>query len=401
MLSLYYSLFSLLILVIGRLFLKNISHPLILASSLWFFLVGISSYEPWFNNDLQTEWTITTHLVMVVGGISILLPAIMFPVVGRYNIDKIYIPNKFRYFLDLTAVLSIIAFLLRFRFGVFSPTILQTGLGVDIKELVPPGISGLHYIDLLTPIIAVAFFFEGLFSNRLSKLRLMWLIIYTLFAVVNIVLYKVSRDELTQYLAGVVFLLFVARPEQRMKFLIVVSVILVSVVVMTMSRLSENSAVFSQFSGAWGAVFSIFYTYTAFNFENVNKLVNSEFEQTYIWASLRFVLRFFYSEEYESNSLGIVMKESAFFNAKTFLYFFYHDLKIFGVFIYSFLIGVWVQFFYRFSLINSRYLLVLAISCKGLFFMFFGNFFFVDFTYFFVYPFSIFIFFLLFRKVRL
>ncbi|SDH74694.1 oligosaccharide repeat unit polymerase [Vibrio xiamenensis] len=401
MLSFIYLFASFIILISGRFILKNINHPLILASSLWFLLVAISSYEPWFNRELQTHWSIATHVVMWVGGLSILLPAYVFPSVGKYDIRKIYITKKYRLTIDFLALCSVFVFIMRFKSHILSPTILHTGLGIDIKELVPPGITGLHYIDLLTPIIGICYFFELMFSAVLTRRRITVIVFYSLYTIITIALYKVSRDELTQYLAGVVFLFYIGRPRHRIRFFFIIAIILLSVVLMTMSRLSDNSAVFSQFSGKWGTVFSIFYTYTAYNFENVNKLVNSSFHETYIWSSLKFLLRFPYSSDYELNNFHIVMEESSFFNAKTYLYFFYHDLKLLGVFIYSFLIGLFIQFFYRKAIRNTRYLLIIAVCCKGLFFMFFGNFFFVDFPYFFVYPVTLFFTILLFRKVHI
>ncbi|MEY0303581.1 O-antigen polymerase [Providencia manganoxydans] len=394
-----YLITSILIIFSGRFFFKNTLHPLVLGSSLWFFLVSIACYEPWFNNYLQSSWSINTYIVMWLGGLSFLLPAFIFPSIGKYSICSFYFPKKYIIALDLLALLNIIAFILRFKEKVFMPTILFAGTGTDIKELVPAGILGLHYIDLLTPIIGICYIYEFLFSKKITLRRKLIILIYTLFTISNLILYKVSRDELTQYISGVAFLFIIGRPKQRVKIMSLISIMFIGIIFMTISRLSDSSAVFTQFDGPIGNILSIFYTYTAYNFENVNKLVNSEFHDTYIWASGKFLLRFIYPYEYDNNQFGIILKESTFFNARTYLYMFYHDLRFLGVFMYSFLIGSIIQFFYRLSIRNTRYLLMIAVLIKGVLFLSFGNFFFADFPYFFVYPVTLIFTILLFRKI--
>lgn len=390
---------SITILIIGKWLLNDGYHPLALSSSFWFFLASIASYEPWYNSDLQTPWSLDMKMIVFLGGISIFLPAMLFKSSRGYNLDKIYINNKYKIFLDFLAILTVIVFLIRFKSDVLHPTILRSGVG-DLKELVPPGITGLHYIDLMTPIIGIYYIFELLYSKNISRLRRISIVIYSVFVVVNIIAYKVSRDELTQYLVCTFFLIYVSRPQYRFRFWIFFIVFLAIFSMMTVARLSENSSVFSQFSGDFGPIFSMFYTYSAINFENLNKLTNTDFSDTYIWGSLRFILRLFYSDEYENNQFNILDIESSFFNAKTYLYMFYHDLRIYGVILYSFIIGVFVQLIYILAKKNIRYLPLLSILMKPLLFLFFGNFFFVELTYFFVYPFGFFLCLLLFSRVR-
>lgn len=391
---------SLTILIIGKLYLKDGYHPLVLAASFWFLLASIASYEPWYNPDLQTAWSLDMKIIVFIGGIALFLPAILFRVSERYTLERIYINSKYRFVIDFIAALSIVVFCIRFKSDVFHPTILKVGAG-DLKELVPPGITGLHYIDLLTPIIGVYYIFELLYSKRISRLRIISILGYSLFVIVNVIAYKVSRDELTQYLACAFFLIYISRPQYRFMFWILLIVFIAVFSMMTITRLSENSSVFSQFSGGFGPFLSMFYTYTALNFENLNKLTNANFTETYIWGSLRFILRIFYSDEYENNDFNLLDIESSFFNAKTYMYMFYHDLRVWGVLIYSFLIGIIVQFIYALAIKNIRFLPLLSILMKPLLFLFFGNFFFVELTYFFVYPFGLFLCVLLFSKIKI
>ncbi|MGO2331404.1 MAG: O-antigen polymerase [Pseudoalteromonas nigrifaciens] len=382
----------------GKFFIRNMLHPLVMASVLWFIIAGVVSYEPFFNIDLQSVWSLDMHLVVIVGGVSIFIPTIVFPIRVGYRVERFLIPNHFKVCVNTMAILSVIVFFIRFKNSIFHPAILNAGDG-DLKELVPPGIAGLHYIDLFTPIIGLCLFFEILYSSKVSKSRLVFALLFNLFVLISIVMYKISRDELTQYLVGFLFIWIVARPAHRLRIALLGLSVLWLIFIITSARLDENSAVFNHFSGGLGVFFSIFYTYTAYNFENVNKLVSADVQPTYIWGSLKFILRFFYSDEYDKNAFNIVMKDSAFFNAKTYLYMFYHDMRLYGVFLYSFLLGTCTQFVYYLAVNNSRFILLLATFLKPLLFMFFGNFFFVELTYFFVYPLTFCFAVLLYRKI--
>ncbi len=146
-------------------------------------------------------------------------------------------------------------------------------------------------------------------------------------------------------------------------------------------RISETSRASTQFGdGMANSLFSQIYTYVAMNFQNLNLLINSSFEPTYIWGGLKFILKPFFGTYYDSNSMGFTDYEVGFFNAKTFIYYFYNDLGLAGVILYSFIIGLLLQIIYNKTSSNIKYCLLQACFMKAIVFMLFGNYFFGEFV---------------------
>ena len=115
-----------------------------------------------------------------------------------------------------------------------------------------------------------------------------------------------------------------------------------------------------------------FYLYFATCFDNLNSLINNGSPMTICYATiLKPILDVF------NIQLNIPLTEYqySFFNAKTMIYYFYHDLGIIGVIIFTSIIYLVVLRVYKKAKYDSNYLLLLAALQKSIFMVFFGNYF--------------------------
>lgn len=368
----------------------------------WLLASSLASYEGLYNTQLQQSLSLESHLSIFIVAVTLFLPIFLPNKNIKVNVVKIVEFNPsmhFRWFFNLLMVLSIFAFFLRFKSIIFSPPILGVEL-TDLKHQVPDGIPFIHYFDLLTPFLAITAFFEIIFSRLLSKCRRIVLISYIFFAVVVAVAYKVSRGELLVIALGVLYLLHVRYKISFVKFFALIISILTLIVVFTSLRLSGTGLASNYLNGGL-SIFSPFYTYIALNFENYNKLTTDIFVQHSVYiASLKFMIYPFYPEIYSESSGYIVNHETLFFNAKPFIYYFYHDLGLFGVFFYSLLVSVSVYFVNSLTKGDIRYCLLVAFMQKALFFLFFGNYFFGELVMVFPYVICVFLILISYRRIK-
>ncbi len=357
---------------------KDKLQPIGLAVLLWFSMASLSSFEPLYNPLLQSSWGFVMHALVILSGLSLFIPALFFygkQVNFNYTLR---ISKTFRIIFVSFAALSLIAFIIRFRGVLFSPALLS--IGGDLKQNVPKGIPFIHYFDLLTPFLSITALFQLLFSFNLTSRYKKFLLFYIVFSIVIAILYKVSRGELLVQICGSLYLLCKSPKINNKKLFGLGCLILMCLVSLTAIRISSGSLVSSQFGdNALGLIFSPIYTYVAMSFENLNKLSHDQYHNlSFIWGSLSFALRMFYSGEYDDNSLGLNYHETLFFNAKTFAYDFYMDLGLLGVFIYPLMIGLVIQMFYHLASRNVVWILQIAFMQKAIIFLFFGNYFFSE-----------------------
>ncbi|MCE2594066.1 oligosaccharide repeat unit polymerase [Motilimonas cestriensis] len=381
---------------------KDYYHPSAILVLLWFLSSSLASFEPFYNKQLQNSLSFDAHVSIVVAGASLFFPAFFLSFVSkprnRYSFFK---PNGlYSYCLNGSMLIAIFVFFVRFKSQIFMPTLFVSGIS-DVKSAVPDGIPFLHYFDLLTPFLAVSALHRLLFCNKTNSLNFVLLLSFIFFSILTIVLYKVSRGELLVIILGSLYLFYAKYQFSILKvftlFLFVVSIFLF----FTYLRVSEAGMVAGYLGdGAW-MIFSPVYTYVAINFENFNKLtLVDNFQYTHYVATLKFAINPFYPDLYDPNT-GVVKDFSTlFFNARPFLYYFYHDLGVFGVGLFSFFISIFVKLIYIASTQDSKYCLMVAFMQKAIFFIFFGNYFFGDLVLVFPYLFCFFLIILMYRRVR-
>lgn len=356
---------------------KDLWHPLGVASFFWFICVALSSYEPLYDPVLQSSWSFNMHFAVLISGLIFAFP-LTFSKLKETTPRKgaIYFTLSYLMSVNFLMIASIAVFCLRFKTIIFTPPLLFSG-GVDAKDMVPEALVGFNYIELLIPFLAVFCIFELRFSSQCSRTRKVFLYGYIFFYITTSIFYKVTRGDLILFIFGFIYLYFVSGGRITFKLFKYVALILVGIGFFTSKRLVEGSAVLSRFGeDIFSIFFSIIYTYVAYNFENLNKLISSDFSLTYFWGANKYFMHIFFRDEYMSGNTGLLNFETLFFNAKTYLYYFYHDLDMIGVILYPLLISSIVQIIYNLSVVRYRFIILVAVLQKAIVFLFFGNYFF-------------------------
>lgn len=359
---------------------KDKLHPLGIGVLLWFLACSLSSYDDFFDSNLQVDLSTETHICMLLAGFFYSIPFIFSKKKNKelFITQRIYFSSTYILVFNLLLCLTIIAFFIRFRTEISNPALFTKEAMGDLKSTIPDALPGLHYIELLTPYLAILAYLEMRLSLHIRRKRYILLVAYIFYSIITAILYKVSRGELLIFVLGYLYIFFSCNLKQKkLNKIIILSFFIAIFIFVGITRISDESRVSTQFgSGALNAMFSQFYTYVAMNFQNLNSIVSSTIEPTYIWGSLKFFLKPFFSNEYDMNELGLLNDSVLFFNAKTFLYYFYNDLGIAGTILYPLIIGLILQAFYNAFCKDIKYLAMLASLLKPIIFMFFGNYFF-------------------------
>ncbi|KNC91476.1 O-antigen polymerase [Trabulsiella odontotermitis] len=357
----------------------DLLHPLGIGVLLWFLAASLSNVETLFDPYLQVTLSLNTNIAIFFGGFFFSIPFVFSKKIDKniFIFQRYNFTNSYRYLFNFFALLSFIAFTVRFQNALLTPPLLF-GTTVDLKESVPDAVPIINFADVSIPFLALLCVFELKYSVKVPAIRKFVLVGYIIFCIITTLVYKVSRGEFLAFALGFIYLLLISkRISVRLRQLIIVCLFFSLFFYMGTLRISGVSRVSTQFGeGAQSMVLSQIYTYIAMNFQNLNALITSNFEPTYIWGSLRFFLKPFFSDYYDKNTFGLTDYYTLFFNAKTFLYYFYNDLGLAGVIIYPLIIGVLIQSLYNKSVNNIKYFVLIACFMKAIVFLFFGNYFF-------------------------
>lgn len=363
-----YLLIALLFYFIFFVITHDIVNPAGVFLLVWFLTCAFSST---YISDLQQRWSSVMHFCLVGSGVAFFLGALIFyPRKRMQIIEKTPTTNTFRIISRVLFIFSFLCFFIEWWKNGFAVSLLaQDALTGDAKS-VNQGVPFLHYGTLLLPMCTVLAFYELICDG--VKLYL----IVAIF--VGVVFYSfgigLSRGDIFMYVGSILFIISRYR-RITFKSIIKVSLILFGIGVggMLIRVTNTDSAVYTTTDSP---IVSIFYSYIALNFENLQQLIHADLDYRLAGnASLRPLWTIVGQKEQfpvvEFTTLDV-------FNAKTYLYPFYHDYKLWGVLIFPFLIGLGIGFVYRVVTVskNKYYIIVMALLQKSIFFAFFGNYFF-------------------------
>lgn len=357
---------------------RDIFHPLGIGATLWLMACALANCNILFDYSLQIDLSLQTNICMLVASFSFVFPVFFTQKKhSMLNAQRINYGRVYRVTFNFIIYSIFISFIIRFNANIFSPS-LFFGQSEDLKNSVPEALPFVNYIDILTPYMAILSFMELKFSLSLSQRRRFFLILYIIFSLISALVYKISRGEFLIFaLAYIYILLALSNKVINCRKMILIAIFSATFISIGAIRLSNYSRASMQFGdGPFNVMLSQLYTYIAMNFQNLNSLINSYSEPTFVWGSLKFILKPFFWNDYDTSSLGIQDYSVLFFNAKTFIYYFYSDLGMAGVIFYPFIIGVVIQFFYNKACGDIKYYVLIASLMKAIVFMFFGNYFF-------------------------
>lgn len=358
---------------------RDLLAPSALLCLFWFGAASLSDVTSLKDHSLQRPWELETYVAVYLCGLSMFAPGLL---QRRQRVAQPFNCTPSAMFRNLTAVLmwlslaAVAARLYVFGFSL-ERLIIEFGL-VDLKDEMSDAIPGVHYFEIMTPFLALCAMFELSASTKMSKFRRTALIVYVLYAVViYCIILSASRGTLLVILTGGLYL-YAKNSQLRFVHLLSIG----ALVVAGMSGLSflrmSSETVSNSFLGdnLLMSFLSPIYTYVAFNFENFNSLVRADTEPTYVFYALKFLLWPILKSDYESGSIVLINFDTLFFNARTILYPFYHDLGLIGCLIYPGLISLFLTHL-RNSIAKKpeRVILLMGLQ-KSIWFAFFGNYFF-------------------------
>ena len=344
---------------------------------LWYLPASLSSAPILYNFDLQNVWDTKMMFVVYFSGVAFYIPSLLLAQrVKPLGDQKINFSNAYIILFNTLMLISIIAFIFRFTKAGHGPS-LFSGYA-DLKNANPPFIRGWVFFELFIPYLSIVAFFEINVSNKISSLRKKILISYIFFSLfIWAFIFNVSRGSIVPFIFAAAYFYNRKYTISWRKLLVTFILLLIAVSSFSLLRLNNNSLVLSNFgkSSIISMAFSSFYTYTAFNFENLNQLISSNTPMTGWWYSWKFLLKPFFYSDYENNTFDFHDYNVLYFNARTYLYGFYHDLHTFGIIFYPFLLGILISVIVRMANHSMAYILLLMALQKAIIFTSFGNYF--------------------------
>lgn len=358
---------------------RNVLDPHGLFALVWFGSVAISSLSYFRIGIRSTGWEAESHAAIFLSGISFCLPNFFAKFPQSWN-TQLRSNCLFRQLLTFFILLNFCALCFRFVYFEYNffDLIGRFYLSGDKKEAFSQAIPYVHYFEILTPVLAIAAYFELRSYSGRSIVWRFFLVIYFLNALlVHCFLISFSRGDILAILLGV---LYVENCRRRisLKLLLYFGLVgLLSFAAMSFLRLGTGSLVNSFFGpSGWIRFFSPIYTYISFGFDNFDSLVKHASEPSYFLYSLKFLLWPVFKDEYLSGDVQLFEHATLFFNNRPLIYGFYHDLGLLGCFIYPFTLGL-ILCCMRFLEIKYRsFTLLIACVQKAIVFSFFGNYFF-------------------------
>lgn len=364
------------------LFLANRTRDWLAPSALlclfWFSAASLADIQALKDPTLQGPWEIETYAAIYLCGLSMFTAGLLQRRQQAVQPIQSEPSAMFRRATTALMLLSIAAVAARLYVFGFSleRLILEFG-GADLKTDMD-AIPGVFYFEIMTPFLCLCAMFELSASRRMSRFRRTALVGYVLYAVViYCAILSASRGTLLVILTGALYL-YTQNGRLRFVHLAAIGVLIVAAMSgLSFLRMSSES-LSNSFLGddLLLAFLSPIYTYVAFNFENFNSLVRADLPPTYVFYALKFLLWPIFKFDYEAGTIRLTEFDTLFFNARTFLYPFYHDLGLIGCVLYPGLISLLLT-----ALRNSvardpgRLILLMGLQ-KSVWFAFFGNYFF-------------------------
>lgn len=310
------------------------------------------------------------HFTVLAFGIAVIICGLLFAKrnsrAGTGKAGSFRVSKNFKVLSMLAFLASFACAILEWRANGFNISLLQSS-GTDIKnEIVSLPI--VHYGTVFLPYCALISLYRILFCKGCFRPYHYFVIG---FAVFYSLLIQVSRGTLLLILLGTLPLLQ-ERLHLKLRHFIgmaaAIGFILLGIILVRVPN--RESLVYSAVEA--DPFISAIYTYIATCYDNLNTLVREGTQYSLSYAAL---LKPVFKVLNIQFDVPYVEYDLAFFNARTMLYGFYHDLGILGVMLYTFPIYFAVGLIYYKSKRERIYLVLFAALQKPIFCIFFGNYF--------------------------
>lgn len=348
---------------------RDILNPFGIMIVSWSAICALSAQQL---SSLETGWSPEMYILGCAFPVIIAIGAR----VG--NLNNIMKPNKFRSikFSNIYIVLSRLLFglcllsaFIEWKRQGFLFTWGAGDVTSDVKSLVAT-VRGWHYGTVYLPYCSINAAFELLFRTKIGFINRVFLVFQLIVPIMHSLLVASSRGSLLIIGFGIMFLASRKYKLNIGKLFIFAIAVLALFVKMAEKRIWSTSLVFRVVEGY--PLFSSIYSYTALNFENLNKLTKIGPSWTICVRSLYGIVQLI---GLDSFLVETPKQITVFFNACPIAYDFYDDLGLLGVIIYTFLLTIILKEIYKKSNVAIEWLVLFAALQKPIWIVFFGNYF--------------------------
>lgn len=346
---------------------KDALNPFAISLLMLCFSSGVSSLCLSF---LQQKWNFEMYTVIVLAIASIALAGLVS--LSKLKSEKtkqqrIVFSNFYNFAFKAICIISVICALLEWQKQNFTMPGFTINSGFDVKTEIQ-SISFIHYGTIFLPYCALAAVFEMLYSKFYKK-TLIFNILIVAFALFHSYAIIISRGTLLIIALGSIYLLYRKFNITIKQLILFVLIVLSGFLFIATIRIGESSLVFTLTDAS--SLFNSLYSYIALGYENLYKLILGGSPYSIFVCTLAPVLRIMGLQNYFPRE----QYTTAFFNADTFLYGFYHDLGIVGVIAFTFILFYLIGKIYKKSITDVRYILLIAALQKAIYCLYAGNYF--------------------------
>lgn len=320
-------------------------------------------------SELIGKWCLEMHILVCVCSYAIIITGLIFSKREKnfYYIQTDCVVNwKYKIAARSFLICAFACALIEWYASGFYIPLLHGNAGEDLKAGVI-AISGVHYGTVCVPYCALLSLFELLNDKKSNKIFHVSIIAITVAYVLGV---QMSRGDLLIIIFGGLLLMHTKKDIKISQMVVIGGGIVAILIGIMLIRLQNmESLVFTATSNPY---LSSIYMYIATCYDNLNSLVSNQNHFTVAFVS---IIRPICDVINLDIPIQILNYNVVFFNAKTFLYSFYHDLGILGGVLFPTIIYGAIGVTYKKVRIDGRFLLFLAALQKSIWMVFFGNYF--------------------------
>lgn len=360
---------------------RDILHPNMIFLLIWFLGSFLTNYV---TNFYLKTWSAEMHFVVLLSGLFFFLGSLPYSTPLRNSkrdrvINHIRVSTRLINVVNIVFIFCTICVFIEWKVGGMQIVNFQKNLGgVDVKSELAGGIPGIHYGTIFFPFTAVIYFYIYLNSKKTNFKTL----IIILFIVIVSIFTELSRGTLLMIIFAFLFIYTRYYFFNIKQIIIAAAVILISIIGIMFTRVNDQSIVMTMTDDPY---FSIFYSYIATSYANLNDLINSSVnyhpfgDATFspLWTTLGL----------KDDTNTLLIDQMGVFNALPYNYDYYHDYKFFGIIFFPFILGMVISKIYQLIYVGKKYyyVILLGIMQKAIFVNFFGDYFFGEMVLFFPY----------------
>lgn len=323
-------------------------------------------------SDYQTDYSLLFFLVVFVYPIVLTTGCIFCikksSVIKRRQFQQFKFSSLFILLTRMVFAICVVCSLMEWQKQGFATLVTYEGVG-DAKEIVQ-FIPGIHYGTTFLAYCAIIAVFELVYRSGKKKIDILYNLLVIAYVMVHSLFILISRGTLLVVFMALIYILSRKYKIRFLKLGVGLIIILGGFYLLAAQRITSVSLVFNIIPEH--PFLSSIYSYTAINYENLNKLINEGPGYYILGRTWNGFWQLFGIDELFDLSESI---KTVFLNATPLVYSFYDDLGIIGVVINGIIFGGVLTLIYNKSIKDPTYILLYSSLQKAIWMSFFGNYF--------------------------